>query len=456
MQPELLGLLALLATPRTVTGGPAPTPVCRGSSGGSITVGWESASGGGRQSDVVAARLHRHPGALPFALMTAESSSDAMTIEGLRPSKQYWVSLRAHAAGAASMAAGWGNASSAVACSTTAAGAAATAGVRRRGNPQSRSQFTLMLRESEYTDQVDFLDNHNAADTLGLAAFVTNTVHGPLNRTGAAFAAVPITQYCVEHVLPVPLEQNGGFAQYASCNAPEAGCYPVPGWEQRCPLSLPLCSCWNVSALAHTRLCLYRPRSLTCLCRQYPDRIIGHQTLSEVEGQCGVCARSDPESPPHCSNPPTYGNDGELDGHFVQCNCSTAPGINATRLLDDSPTANFVGRAPVYLPYGPPPGPWIAPPSYPVSKRCGNNFSLLKRRSCAEGKPLGTGGCTWRRMPLARIMYGAELTAAGWREAEPHGHRNNTNATDATLANAVVLEKMFAGDEWMEPLSAIC
>ena len=140
----------------------------------------------------------------------------------------------------------------------------------------------------------------------------------------------------------------------------------------------------------------------------------------------------------------------------MQCNCSTAPGINATRLLDDSPTANFVGRAPVYLPYGPPPGPWIAPPSYPVSKRCGNNFSLLKRRSCAEGKPLGTGGCTWRRMPLARIMYGAELTAAGWREAEPHGHRNSTNATDATLANAAVLEKVFAGDEWMEPLSAIC
>ena len=44
---------------------------------------------------------------------------------------------------------------------------------------------------------------------------------------------------------PSSLDDNGGFADYASCNAPEAGCYPVPGWEQRCPLALPTCGCWN-------------------------------------------------------------------------------------------------------------------------------------------------------------------------------------------------------------------
>ena len=349
------------------------------------------------------------------------------------------MSLRAHAASAVSLATGWTNLSGSFACTTPTGLPAEQPGAPRRRRREDAgglpSRFTLMVRESEYTDEVDFLDNHNAADTNGLAAFVTNTVHGPLNRTGpAAFAPVPITQYCVEHLLPGSLDDNGGFADYASCNAPEAGCYPVPGWEQRCPLALPTCGCWN-----------------------FADRIIGHQTAAQMAPQCGECQRGPGgEGPPLCSNPPSFGPHGQLDGRFPQCNCTAAPGVNATLLNATSPTANYVGRAPVFLPYGPGVGPWMPPEAYPPSKRCGNNFSLLKKRSCAEGVPLGTDGCTWRRLSVARVVYGAELTAAGWEWWRPSPEHRGHNTTAVTLHNAAVLEKVLGDDSWMEPLELSC
>ena len=49
---------------------------------------------------------------------------------------------------------------------------------------------------SEYTDDVDFLPNHNSGDMMGQAAFLTNTNGGmffSMNTTA-------ISRYCIEHV----------------------------------------------------------------------------------------------------------------------------------------------------------------------------------------------------------------------------------------------------------------
>ena len=37
--------------------------------------------------------------------------------------------------------------------------------------------------------------------------------------------------------------------------------------------------------------------------------------------------------------------------------------------------------------------------------------------------PLGTDGCTWRRLSVARVVYGAELTAAGWPAPRTIGYK---------------------------------
>ena len=57
--------------------------------------------------------------------------------------------------------------------------------------------YTEMYRVSEYTADLDFLDNHNSASSEAQAAFVTNT-------NDALFFGdlTPIARYCVVHVDP--------------------------------------------------------------------------------------------------------------------------------------------------------------------------------------------------------------------------------------------------------------
>jgi hypothetical protein len=49
-----------------------------------------------------------------------------------------------------------------------------------------------------------------------------------------------------------------------------------------------------------------------------------------------------------------------------------------------------------------------------TSYLAGDFLSFPKAGACAEGQALGDGGCVWKRLPRARMMYGADLIAAGF------------------------------------------
>jgi hypothetical protein len=57
---------------------------------------------------------------------------------------------------------------------------------------------------------------------------------------------------------------------------------------------------------------------------------------------------------------------------------------------------------------------------------------------CKEGESLGTNGCTWRRLPTARMIYGRDLLASGWNRnysyPEEYDSPNNTEWSDANGA----------------------
>jgi hypothetical protein len=74
--------------------------------------------------------------------------------------------------------------------------------------------YTEMYRVSEYTQQPDFLWNHNSASRQASSAFLTATNDGLFFN-----ATSPVARYCVAHIDP---QTVGGWADYASCNGPEA------------------------------------------------------------------------------------------------------------------------------------------------------------------------------------------------------------------------------------------
>ena len=106
---------------------------------------------------------------------------------------------------------------------------------------------------------------------------------------------------------------------------------------------------------------------------------------------------------------------------------------------------HYVSRAPVYLPYV---GVKLVPKEHYVSIPSGHNYHFPVQGACKEGEPLGTGGCTWRRLPKARMLYGADLLAAGWdRTFVPDTPTNvsHTLANVAAFAKAVRrLDQLFA------------
>ena len=129
-----------------------------------------------------------------------------------------------------------------------------------------------------------------------------------------------------------------------------------------------------------------------------------------------------------------------------QCVCA---GTDSEVPRDGNPSLTHIGRAPVYLPYV---GNELKPTAhYSVSIPGGYNYHFPRNGECAEGAPLGTAGCTWRRLPAARMLYGTDLLVAGW---------NRTFVADTptdqrhTLANVAAFAKAWkALDEWVQPVA---
>ena len=404
------------------------------------------------------------PHARPFALIT--TTNFPLMVEGLQPSTNYVVDIRSLVPGAPSIAWGpsWGKPSPSVACTTrpappaprvpTPSAAAVVPGVG------TTSRWLRVFRVSEYSFDVDFLANHDAASVDAMPLYLMTcdpegncapwSVADPTPRwegcqaalsellpgqRGGGFACVsaavaarvaveaacgpfsdqdtlkgegsfsvhwhcgvgwpestaeegPITEYCIEYTpVPDPGEGGEGFAFYLSCNSDEVDAYGND------------------------------PKDPSCICMCLDDRMLAHQNLTKLALDCQF---NSPAMP--------WVNE-------TVCNC---PGTSSEVPGPSHPSRRYVGRAPVYLPYV---GQELTPrEQYDASILGGYNFHFPKEGKCAEGEPLGTDGCTWRREPLARMLYGADLLASGWNRTfvpDTPTDQTHTRANVAAFARAV-------------------
>ena len=217
----------------------------------------------------------------------------------------------------------------------------------------------------------------------------------------------PITNYCVEH-LPAPQTDpspgRDGYAQYIDCDGPESEA--VGGG----------------------------PCAPQCVCVGIDDRVQIHQPVAKIMAVCSSVEGS------------------------IQCNCSQGlAGINATVLPPGSAMANYVGRGGNFKPV--PPASQVLNSSFKYSRnsfQTGDNLSFPKRGSCNETQALGENGCTWKRLPAARMLYGGNLTAAGFRTINQVRSQHQSE-TQHYLSNSASFDRAVAGlDAFLTPRCCGC
>lgn len=325
----------------------------------------------------------------PFAVFTTGGTTANLTF--LLSSVNYWLRIRAHAVDAPSFGPGtWGEAGPVVKCDSFSAGsgtghedhARSSAAVKTGAAPPPRkgSSFVTVMRESEYTSDVDYLANHNSGDLLGDVALLT-TVPAPFNRS---FANTTISMYCVEIMdvrIPatVTTEGNTSFADYVACN------------------------------YLGNRIDPARPQ---CRCENFVDRWIGGQDLNEschaAEG--GPCT---------------------LDMLFMRnlsscvCKCSTA---------SSTYSSIYTGMEPTYYGARQRLGHWY---SHPAATECEEHEVVGQTR--ASGLP-----CTWKRHGEARVFRGHQLLAAGWNYTAPGHHSPFPADPQRVHQNHAVLQRFLA------------
>ena len=166
-----------------------------------------------------------------------------------------------------------------------------------------------------------------------------------------------------------PTPGGDGFSQYVSCNSDE-------------------CEVTNDST----------PRAPVCICWVHDDRQNSHQPQEQIDQACNARGPDGPDGRPS-GFLPCRGVDGKFCKDAPQCNCTHgAVGTDATALPPASAMATHVGRSHVFV----------------ASMLVGDFLSFPKAGACADGQLLGEGGCVWARQPRARILYGADLLAAGY------------------------------------------
>ena len=78
-----------------------------------------------------------------------------------------------------------------------------------------------------------------------------------------------------------------------------------------------------------------------------------------------------------------------------------------------------------------------------------------------ETQQLGDDGCTWKRLPGSRMLYGADLLAAGWNASlQDSGFGSDTTIEEElhetyknVAAFGVALERL---DDWVTPRCCGC
>jgi hypothetical protein len=215
-------------------------------------------------------------GAAPHLLtLTRTLNSSSAVVSGLAPGRKYWFRWRSHNASNPTLARGWRDYGPPFACTAGPANGQSSSMAAHHGSaplqpPQydgvataaaaSRTKFMYVYRVSEYTDEVDFLTNHNSASEAGQAGFLTNTD----SSLFFSFNTTAISRYCVEYLpLPSTLPDPGkdpddspDFAAYVSCNGPEGR-----RWG-------------NV------------PEDPICICDVWSDRMIAHEKATTINASC--------------------------------------------------------------------------------------------------------------------------------------------------------------------------
>lgn len=308
------------------------------------------------------------------------STAPSTQVADLAPNSTY--SLKVRATGYDETC-GWTNFTPPFACSTGASRLTTTSSATTAplATACDNCRFMSVVRVSEgIGTEIDFLSNHDSADASGDAGFMTFV--GQNSPFIHDFNNSVISQYCIELL-------DTDLADYVSCNLPDSRRVGGPQHQQPHPKPFPG----------------YPNMTQVCLCNNEIDRRFGHLNITEA---CGL----------HSS---------PMD----LCNCSAA---------STAASAKYVGAMAVYLPWGCGDlrgGDGTCNVSIPF----GHWFSTPTEGQCHPDAPVGTNGCTWRRLPRAHTIRGHQLIEAGWNGTDPStSAMNDTQYYD----NADVLSRVFA------------
>jgi hypothetical protein len=204
-------------------------------------------------------------GSAPRVLTLTLSKTASAVVSGLVAGRKYWFRWRSHNASNPTLARGWRDYGPSFACTTglpvdslSLPAPRAPSFVSGNADGNNRSKFMYVYRVSEYTDDVDFLTNHNSASEAGQAGFLTNTD----SSLFFSFNTTAVSRYCIEYLpsaVPDPAkdpDDSPEFAAYVSCNGPEGR-----RWG-------------NV------------PEDPICICDVWSDRMIAHQTAEVINSSC--------------------------------------------------------------------------------------------------------------------------------------------------------------------------
>eukprot|EP00929_Paragymnodinium_shiwhaense_P033051 TRINITY_DN18222_c1_g1_i1.p1 TRINITY_DN18222_c1_g1~~TRINITY_DN18222_c1_g1_i1.p1 ORF type:complete len:412 (+),score=73.48 TRINITY_DN18222_c1_g1_i1:72-1238(+) len=287
------------------------------------------------------------------AFSTSKSTAE---LDFLSEDTTYYLRSRAHAVGMPSLGPGtWGAVSAEVECKT--------------GRKAPRFEFkypradTFMLevmRESEFTDDLDYLMNHNSGDIVADTAFIQFSSNDPSQPSflNVTFRTATMTLYCLE-VLKVQFNNTfstGGdsrFADYASCNDNGNATDPQ------------------------------------CECDNWIDRV-----LSDTPKLADLCHDAKGEK---CSR--------EQFAKGVDCKCPCSDASLAQ-------TARHVGMMPVNFSTPQRFGSWF---STPKDTECSEDEHVGALRT--DGSI-----CTWKRRQEVRIVKGGDLLDLGWNTTST-GHQ---------------------------------
>ena len=166
----------------------------------------------------------------------------------------------------------------------------------------------------------------------------------------------------------------------------------------------------------------------TCICDNEIDRVLAHQTAAQINMYC----------------PPPHG-EGGLAGGGGGPTMAPPPVRNPCVCLPGSLAASAVhtGWMPVSLPWSFEP----LPPNTPTVPYGGWFHHPAASKCEDDGTAVGVDGCTWRRSPVAVMLYGKQLLENGW---------NDTDFGRTVVPNAAVYQNAAALRKAVDTINAPC